>query len=475
MPLLAAQDTSEVLNGDPLFCENRSLLLDRFAHSPPTESAEKKRWMDFLCLALEKKAQPFKLIAWREFLLHCLDVQPEHLLFGQLQGRLVLNRFPGPPATNSLCLDRLSGIPYIPGSAIKGCARRMAIQLLHDCPELADKLGRLIEIARVFGWHESDWRVRPSGSTDLEPAGQRSDLAWACGPIAWPELSQQVQRALFDSSAASHKREVRGRPSPGDSAGAIAFLPSYPLPSSLWPYPQPDLELEVRSSHHPHYYRGLGRLVVRLPARGRDGHLREATDTEDPQLYVFPTIAPGHLFVFVLPPVRGYFAGLLTVARRWLQAGLETFGLGAQTTAGYGWFDCSETLQDRFRALWLDLGAAEKRRLLQEREAEERQAREAEAQQAALSLRQALETMSPEELEDHKLAQLSDDQFRSKLQYFSRDLAADEQAAVVRALRAGRARFWEDLKQRAKKGGHWAQVEQAIRAVSKKSGLGKMP
>lgn len=431
--------------------------------------------MDFIRQALEKKPPPFKLIAWRDFLLHGLDVSPAHLLFGQLQGRLVLNRFPGPPATYSLCLDRLSGVPYIPGSAIKGCARRMAIQLLHDCGEPADKLGRLTEIAQVFGWQQSDWRVQPFRGTDLESEDKGSDLAWACGPTAWPELCQQAQRALFNSSVQSQEFAVRRRRSPGDSAGAICFLPSYPLPSSLWPYPQPDLELDVRSSHHPHHYRDLGRLGEHLLSDGRDPHLREATDTEDPQLHLFPTIAPGHLFVFVLLPVRGCPPGLLTVARRWLQAGLETFGTGAHTTAGYGWFDCSEALQDRCGALWQDLGNAEKQRLSQALETEERQAREAAAQQAALSLRQALETMSPEEVEDHKLAQLSDDQFRSKLQYFSRDLAADEQAAVVRTLREGRVRFWEDLKQRARKGGHWAQVEQAIRAVSKKIGLGKMP
>jgi hypothetical protein len=47
---------------------------------------------------------------------------------------------------------------------------------------------------------------------------------------------------------------------------------------------------------------------------------------------------------------------------------------------------------------------------------------------------------------------------------------------VVRALRRRHLVFWEEVKRRAaRKGGQWAQIEQAIRAVSKESGLGKMP
>jgi CRISPR-associated protein Cmr6 len=468
MALLAARDTSDALKSDALQCENRSLILERFGQLAAKEPTQWKRRFDYLEQALAKPPLPHKQMAWRDFLWHGLAVEPQGLLFGHLQGRLVLNRVGGLGANASPCLDRLTGIPFIPGSAIKGCARRMAIELLHDCVDKAAKAKLLTDIAQVFGWIASDWNTRPSRWSDRVWEQNRSDLAWACGDADWPTLSEEARRTLSQG-------QVQGRPGNIDGRGAVQFLPSYPLPADLWPYPQPDLELDVRACHHPQYYRGPSRPRETASDRPRDGQNRQAPDVEEPSTEVFPVVAPGPLYVFVILPTRACRPEVLATARGWLQAGLETFGLGAKTAAGYGWFDCSEALQSRIRELWGQTGEAEKKRLLQEREAEEQRAREATAQQAALSLKEALATMSPEELEDYQITQLSDDQFRSKLQYFSRDLGTKEQLAVVRALREGRAKFWDDLKQRAKKGGHWAQVEQAIRGVAKKAGLGKMP
>ena len=79
-----------------------------------------------------------------------------------------------------LCLDRF-GLPYIPGSAVKGCARRMAIRCLGDAreagtvsPELAK---RLLQIALAFGWGEEDWCAKKKDGYCV------SDFAYACGPV----------------------------------------------------------------------------------------------------------------------------------------------------------------------------------------------------------------------------------------------------------------------------------------------------
>jgi hypothetical protein len=60
---------------------------------------------------------------------------------------------------------------------------------------------------------------------------------------------------------------------------------------------------------------------------------------------VFPAVAPGHVFAYALLPLRGPSDGLVQHARTWLKTGLEHFGLGAKTNAGYGWFDCSGAVQ----------------------------------------------------------------------------------------------------------------------------------
>jgi CRISPR/Cas system CMR subunit Cmr6 (Cas7 group RAMP superfamily) len=46
------------------------------------------------------------------------------------------------------------------------------------------------------------------------------------------------------------------------------------------------------------------------------------------------------LFLFGLHPLRTTNASLLEKASDWLSQGLEVFGLGAKTNAGYGWFTC---------------------------------------------------------------------------------------------------------------------------------------
>jgi hypothetical protein len=62
------------------------------------------------------------------------------------------------------------------------------------------------------------------------------------------------------------------------------------------------------------------------------------------------------------------------LARTWLRTGLETFGLGAKTNAGYGWFDCSEQVQEVVRS---GLDAARAKREQGSREAKEKADREA--------------------------------------------------------------------------------------------------
>jgi hypothetical protein len=83
------------------------------------------------------------------------------------------------------------------------------------------------------------------------------------------------------------------------------------------------LELDVVTCHHRDYY---------------GGKLQVATDTEEPNPVLFPAVAPGHVFTFALHKLRNGSAAELQRARTWLQTGLQTFGLGAKTNAGYGWF-----------------------------------------------------------------------------------------------------------------------------------------
>ena len=112
-------------------------------------------------------------------------------------------------------------------------------------------------------------------------------------------------------------------------AGTIAFLPAHPNAD-------PGLELDVVTPHHTKYYESKDPNAV-------------ATDTEDPIPVFFPAVKPqgnDDHFTFPLIPLRLGLEADLTHAKTWLGHGLEIFGLGAKTAAGYGWFDASETSEN---------------------------------------------------------------------------------------------------------------------------------
>jgi CRISPR type III-B/RAMP module RAMP protein Cmr6 len=113
---------------------------------------------------------------------------------GQLEGRLAINLADGLIQNAGISLDRLFGLPFIPGSAVKGTTRHAAMREIKAAEgELKKTL--LERFCRIFGTAESD----------------------ALG------------------SATNQK-------------GAIAFLPAYPLSDAR-------VVVDVTTVHYPEYYR----------------------------------------------------------------------------------------------------------------------------------------------------------------------------------------------------------------------------
>lgn len=247
--------------------------------------------------------------------------QPKHahLLCARLNSRMVVNISGGVSQNANIHLNRY-GIPTIPGSAIKGCARRMALQALHDwidhaqdpdnsltesqrsrphpddpssdcCDGFTSFASMLVVIAQVFGWVEQDW-------------DHNSDFAWAT------HKNQQILLAA--------QKQLLRVPS---FAGSVAFLEAYPNVA-------PDLELDVLTPHHTKYYQGNP---------GFEG----APDTESPVPVFFPAVRPQsgkEHYIFPLVPLPRHQAKHLDHARNWLMHGLSLLGIGAKTAAGYGYF-----------------------------------------------------------------------------------------------------------------------------------------
>lgn len=311
---IVPRDTKAALQPLPISECSRSLYFDRFAR-PDLAKDERK---EFFTAGFDAHRSSIRLDNWQV----ALRLKPADIVFAQLQSRLLINMAGGVMENAGLCLDRF-GMPYLPGSAVKGCVRRMAIQELLEAREAGKLTGELAHllatIALVFGWGEQDWNSRK------QKGRFNSDFAYAVGADLWEEVSAAARGLL---------------PKTDHFAGSVSFLPAYPMdigkagPVEGLPVKLPalgKLELDVVTCHHGKYYSGKQSV---------------ATDTEEPVPVFFPAVAAGHIFTFATRPLRSCNSALLKQARTWLADGLAAFGLGAKTAAGYGWFDASPRFND---------------------------------------------------------------------------------------------------------------------------------
>jgi len=424
MPIPLPNDTRATLGPDVRQCQNRSLAFDRFLNPLAKGRARQTALQEVIA----KPPMTLKRDAWLRLLLTDLRFRSDELLLAQLQSRLLLNLSSGLLDNAGLCLDRLSGIPFISGSAAKACARRMAIQRLAKTETAEAKSGLLFRIALIFGWNERDWSDEPS-----------SDLAFACNHL-W-----STARTIAQQRLAGHL----GVPWPQLSrfAGSVSFLPAYPVRFSVRNLPQAepaeahDLVLDVLSDHHPRY---------------RRGELSAPLDVEEPAVTVFPAVAPGHVFVFAVRPTRRSMPELLDTARHWLKLGLETFGLGARTAAGYGWFkDVSDVLRPH-----LDRMAADFRRARSE---EERQRRAVVAVEVKRRAEEQVRQSAPrhDQFRKQYLA-MGDEPFAAVAKKFE-TLSDDERLGFVQALKERRETAKRWAKKKPEMFEPWQNYAQSLR------------
>ena len=463
MSILVPHDTAQTIGPQAGLCESRALFASRFADPTSKEDARKMWFNHFIAKkAAATSSRQADAPSWHP--------PGAVLLHARLQSRLMVNMAGGVMENAGLSLDRY-GLPHIPGSAVKGCARRAALAALREwcetetkpagdenlftplCAGFASPADLLKFLCLVFGWVEQDW------STEKNTNGTwKSDFAWACHGIG--ETWKATAETLCGHFHAGIKTGVAPWESLPNSAGSIAFLHASPNRD-------PGLVLDVLTPHHKDYY---------------EGKLQTATDTEDPVPVFFPAVreqGEKDYFTFPLIPLPSADSTLLEFAKLALRTGLETFGLGAKTNAGYGWFDASEALNEFVHAEKLETAnrqakeaeADEKRKLL-----EEETKIKAEARASKDSI---LAGLSPEAQEDKKLEWLTDAQFDAKVRAFCKEPRRGgptevEKKAIVRALREPRLAYWQTFKTKATKGDP-ATVDQAIRALSKTLNLGKMP
>ena len=209
------------------------------------------------------------------------------IVIGELKGRLAINLADSLIQNAGICLDRLFGLPYIPGSTIKGVCRHTALGELRTA-QGGERLRVFDLFCAAFGTAENDF--------------ENGDLCDYCDLIANRPKNQR---------------------------GSVAFLPAYPVTEA-------ETVVDLTNVHYPEYYR-TG--VIENLAKER------------PQPNPFPAVEVGAQFAFCLVLSRsGAERQVLDAGRRWLQAALTVEGLGAKTAAGYGWFSLRDDVLERVLA-----------------------------------------------------------------------------------------------------------------------------
>jgi CRISPR-associated protein Cmr6 len=195
---------------------------------------------------------------------------------GQLEGRLAINLADSLIQNAGISLDRLSGVPFIPGSAVKGVCRHVALSSVKAASE-SEQEDLFRQFRKVFGTSESEFKER----------GQLYEF----------------------------KSLLKGAPE--DIKGSVSFLPAYPINEAR-------IVVDLTNVHYPQYY-----------GNGSTKDLAE----ESPRPNPFPAVEMGAQFAFclVLNDIQGDIQ-LLDCTRTWLEQALTVHGIGAKTAAGYGWF-----------------------------------------------------------------------------------------------------------------------------------------
>lgn len=208
------------------------------------------------------------------------------ITIGQLEGRLAINLADSLIQNAGICLDRIFGLPYIPGSAVKGVSRHAALAQLKAATDT--EAPELLEIfCSVFGTSEGDFK-----SGDLK-----------------------VYRPLLEKDA--------------DRKGAVSFLPAYPVNEAR-------IVVDLTNVHYPDYYR-----------TGRTEDLSQEKPRPNP--FPAVECGAQFAFCLVLNGMD-MRPEILAAARRWLESALTERGLGAKTASGYGWFSLQPQILSELEA-----------------------------------------------------------------------------------------------------------------------------
>jgi CRISPR type III-B/RAMP module RAMP protein Cmr6 len=224
MNVCALQKVRDLLGGDAFpKCESASLRLEKYVRVGDNTKKEEievvvSESQGRIPLVVPKRAVSFT---------------------AKLGGRLIVNQAGGVLENAGLCIHPHFNAPYIPGSAIKGCARHAAWQAWNEAEEGKAKIATAKEIAEIFGF---------------------------------PTCDKKLDKYLTEECGYKTAQ-----------SGKVSFLSAVPETTAK-------LVVDIVNCHHKDYYAGKESKPY-------------ATDDESPIPNFFPAVEAGARFTFTIAPL----------------------------------------------------------------------------------------------------------------------------------------------------------------------------
>jgi CRISPR-associated protein Cmr6 len=310
-------------------CDNIGLWLDRFLTVNPqnweiTQEAKRRHHLTELIGRPEWRSQMQEklnalqnrreaMLKWykqRDFAMRHIEAKPVWRFVVGLGAAHVLE--------TGITLHRLFGLPIIPGSALKGAARTWALL------KLAEELGVPI-LSPTEAAAKSQTPLEKFEAVILSQESEREQAAL---------LSQLLQDSTIPDEAPIRNlspQELREKCQPffevfgsTERAGSVIFFDAIPLEV-------PKFQLDIMNPHYPQYYDKRG---------GSSKEPVPPADWDSPRPVFFLTvIETPYRFAIAARSEQGN--RLLDLAEQWLKGALAELGIGAKTSADYGFWDVS--------------------------------------------------------------------------------------------------------------------------------------
>jgi CRISPR type III-B/RAMP module RAMP protein Cmr6 len=283
---------------------------------------------------------------------------PDSWCAGRTLWRMVAGYATNPALEAGITLHRFLGFPFLPGSSVRGLVHHVAEAGLLESeerkgwagtaepPAAKEALGRFLDDAEqikvIFGSLMVEPREEESAAERGPQAAPTSGADTAAGEPP-PETPRSLLERWQKSHAVRRNEEVAARIRDlleSHTGGLVAFYDAVPDPQEM-----DLLQIDILNPHYPDYYDSAG---AKAPP----------SDDQRPRPIYFLAVRPGARFRFPFrlaswprQPTRDETDGerLLLLhglnrdeaaahLRRWLTEGLSTWGAGAKTAAGYGYF-----------------------------------------------------------------------------------------------------------------------------------------